>query len=101
MIYLSITSLIAAAFAIALVILSVPVTLRRIATSICGFRDVIRVSHESFGMELRPIQFNCDIAPIISNQRITPSLPAIRGHMEFRSATNSDRLRSIRPLPVA
>ena len=41
-----------------------------IATSIRGFCDVIRASHESSGMYLRPIQFNRDIAPIISNRRI-------------------------------
>lgn len=34
---------------------------KAIATSIRGFRDGIRASHESSGMDLRPIQFSRDI----------------------------------------
>ncbi len=40
---------------------------KAIATGIFGFLPSIRASHDPSGMDLRPSQFNRDIAPMISN----------------------------------
>ena len=41
------------------------------ATSILGFRATMRASHEDSGIDFRPSQFSRDIAPIISNLRMS------------------------------
>nr|WP_265334966.1 hypothetical protein [Sneathiella sp. HT1-7] len=49
---------------------------KAIATSILGFRIRSRASHEPSGIDLRPSQFNRDIAPIFTNLRIS-ACPAL------------------------
>ena len=44
---------------------------KAIATIILGFREAMRASQESSGIDLRPSQFRRDIAPIISSLRMS------------------------------
>jgi len=67
-----------------------------IATSILGFLACMRASQEPSVIVLRPIQFNRDMAPIISNRRIS-ACPAL----EVRPSRSLPPDENPRPQPQA
>src|SRR3546814_20087055 len=72
---------------------------KAIDTSILGFRATMRASHESSGIDLRPIQFRRDIAPMISSLRMS-ACPAFEVRPR-RSLPPEENWRGTRPSQAA